>query len=192
MLVTSRLQSQMKIEDFVHQNMADLILLMEQGPSAVKETRPAAVPAKKEVLNPNYLRIAHGWMLFCLEAWTLLDMTAICKDRRDLRLTENFCKSSLGDAMESLLPRLITTYNQSKRAPIQTSKATQFFPHDMTADILDHLAGVTFIWTNDLTEHLALDTQNKTVSLYSHVAFAYLHAEAGTDSSLKYVIHLSF
>lgn len=197
-LVVSRLQSIMKIEDFVQQNMADLILLMEEGPSAlegtstVKGTRPTAVPSNGEVLNPDYLRIAHEWMLFCLEAWTLLDMTAICKNRHDLRLAENFCKRSLDNAMESLLPRPITTYNQSKKASMQTSRAAQFFPHDMTADILEQLAGVTFIWTGDLTEHLALDTQNKTVSLYSHVAFACLHAEAGTDSSLKYVTHSSF
>ena len=191
MLVASRLRSPMKIEDFVHQNMADLIILMEQGPSAVRGARPTAAPTNEEVLNPAYLRIAHGWMLFCLEAWTLLDMTATCKNRHDLRLTEDFCTSSLDSTVESLLPRLITTYNQSKKAPIQPSRKTQFFPHDMAADILEQLAGVTFIWTNDLSEHLALDTQMKTVSLYSHVAFAYLHAEAGTDSSLKYVIYPS-
>jgi len=183
-VVASRMESTMSIEDFVQQHMAYLIILMEQGPAAARRTPE---PEHNPLLNREYLKIAHEWMLFCLEAWTMLDMTAICKNRHDLRLSENFCRSPLKDTIESLLPRLIAKLTHHNNAPNTYNnggKVNQIFPREMTAEMLQDLGGIRFVWTNDAAEHLALDAKNKTVGLYSHVAFAYLHAEAGTDSSL--------
>lgn len=184
-IVASRMESGMSIEDFVQRNMTHLMLLMEEGPGAA---RLAPNPEHNPVLNTDYLKIAHEWMLFCLEAWTMLDMTAICKNRHDLRLSDNFCKSLLKDTIESLLPRLIAkyTHHNSTAYTYSVGKANQIFPHEMTAEMLQELGGITFVWTHDITKHLYLDTKLKTVALFSHVAFAYLHAESGTDSSLKY------
>ncbi|KAF8429255.1 hypothetical protein EV426DRAFT_216541 [Tirmania nivea] len=182
-VVASRMESTMSIEDFVQQHMAYLMILMEQGPTAA---RIIPQPGHNPVLNMEYLKIAHEWMLFCLESWTMLDMTAICKNRHDLRLSEKFCKSPLKDTIESLLPRLIAKFIHHNTTPYMQDggKLNQIFPREMTAEILQELAGVRFVWTNDITQHLALDTKKKTVGLYSQVAFVYLHAEAGTDSSL--------
>lgn len=183
-VVASRMEATMSIEDFVQQNTAYLMVLMEQGPAAARATPETG---DSPVINREHLKIAHEWMLFCLEAWTMLDMTAICKNRYDLRLSENFCKSPLKDTIESLLPRLIAKYSHHNNTPYtyNAGKANQILPDEMAADMLQELAGVEFVWTNDITKHLALDAKTNTVGLYSHVAFAYLHAEAGTESSLN-------
>lgn len=182
-VVASRMESTMSIEDFVHQHMAYLMILMEQGPMTARITPELG---QNPVLNREYLRIANEWILFCLEAWTMLDMTAICKNRHDLRLSEKFCKSPLKDTIESLLPRLIAKFTHHNTTPYTYSsgKVSQIFPREMTAEMLQELAGVTFVWTDDITKHLVLDTKKKSVGLYSHVAFVYLHTEAGTESSL--------
>lgn len=183
-IVASRMESTMSIEDFVQQHMAYLIILMEQGPTAA---RIIPEPGYNPVLNREYLKIAHEWMLFCLESWTMLDMTAICKNRHDLRLSEKFCKSPVKDTIESLLPRLIAkfTHHNTTSYTYSGGKTNQIFPREMAGEMLQELAGITFVWTDDITKHLTLDTKKKTVGLYSHVAFAYLHAEAGTESSLQ-------
>ncbi|KAF8467371.1 hypothetical protein BDZ91DRAFT_848580 [Kalaharituber pfeilii] len=187
-IVVSRMESSMSIEDFVQRNLAYLMLLMQQGPAGASHMEAVDLQSSSDsqLRDNRSVQLAHEWMLFCLEAWTMLDMTAICKNRHDLRLSENFCNSPLKDTIESLLPRLHARYTQNTSTnPVFSGRTSQIFPHEMTAEMLQDLGGVQFVWTEDITKHLTLDTKRKTVALYSHVAFAYLHAEAGTDSSLS-------
>ncbi|KAI5811342.1 hypothetical protein DFH27DRAFT_22492 [Peziza echinospora] len=189
-VVAIKMDASLSIEKFVEDNFAYLTTLMREGPAAAAASDVNSQPpvnSKNQVSQEQDIRLAHEWMLFCLEAWTMLDMTAVCKNRHDLRLSDNFRKAPLKDTLESLLPRFQARYTQSTSASTAAaySKSTQIFPREMTAQMLQDLGGMEFVWTDDITKHLTLDTKLNTVKIYSHVAFAYLHAEAGTESSLS-------
>jgi len=141
-----------------------------------------AVGCEPDNLSPRHQKIVHEWLLFSLEIWTMLDLSRSIGDRSNLPASQTYCDSAIEDLMKPQLPVLNTPVSG-----VPGGVPATIVPSELTASMLYDWKGIRFKWTDEITDHLRLDSQEKVVQLYANVAFCHLHALAKENSSLQYV-----
>ena len=143
-------------------------------------------------LSPWHRRIVYEWMQFSLEAWMMVDLqlsssaTATATDLagwKDLETLPQFCGPPIGQ----LVGRLLPPPPRAPYSPYSPPSDASIQRHEVSASILHEWKAFSFKWTQDIAEHLRLDSQEKVVWIYANVAFCHLHAIAKENSSLKFV-----
>ncbi|KAI5846861.1 hypothetical protein BZA05DRAFT_405682 [Tricharina praecox] len=189
-MVTRSLTSEASVTTFVLAHMDHFAGMIRKGSfdpalgaggTSDDEKANTAVALGCEVDNFSswHQKIVHEWLLFSLEAWTMLDFSRSIEDRNDLPTSQTFCDSTIADLTRPHLPAL----NTSHYAVTGGMPAT-IVPSELTASMLHDWKGIRFKWTDKITDHLQLDSQAKVVQLYANVAYCHLHAIAKENSSL--------
>jgi hypothetical protein len=192
-IVSSRLTPSSSVTTFVLSHMDDFTAMIRKGDFAtdIPEQQQDTTDREKAAMaaamgfndpdnySPWHQKIVHEWMLFSIEAWTMLDLSRSIDNRQDLLASQTFCESSIEELLKPHLPaNLPTSY------PTSGSTPETIAPAQLTASMLHDWKGVRFKWTTNITDHLRLDAQEKVVKLYANVAYCHLHSIAKENSSL--------
>lgn len=197
-LVSRELQPQSSVTAFVLAHMDEFAAMIRNLhlplPSTPDcEKPPLGMDGEGEhgggVFTHWHSKIVHEWMLFGLESWLMVDLSASVENRHDLLSSRTFCDAPVVDLLQPHLPTISSSPLSSSAAfPFSVYAAAappMITPNEMTASMLASWKGVRFVWTERLADHLLLDLQTMVVQLYAHVAYSHLHALAGDASSLR-------
>jgi hypothetical protein len=191
-IVSRHLTPSSSVTNFVLSHMDSFAAMIRNGDfaeaeqSGTTDREKAAVAIAMDFNDPDnyspwHQKMVHEWMLFSLEAWTMLDLSRSIDNRQDLLGSQTFCESSIEQLLK---PHLPANLPPSYPAPGLTPETIT--PSQLTAGMLHDWKGVKFKWTTKITDHLRLDSQDKVVKLYANVAYCHLHSIAKENSSLQY------
>ena len=153
-------------------------------------------------LSPWHQKILYEWMRFSLEAWMMVDLqlepsssirrldsdsvttaTAAAAEGADLVALPQFYEPPI----EQLVRQLLPPPPRAPYSPYSLPSDASIQRHEVSASILHEWKAFSFKWTQDIAEHLRLDSQEKVVWIYANVAFCHLHAVAKENSALQFV-----
>jgi len=192
-MVTRQLTTEVSVTTFVLENMSHFADMIRKGSfdptlgaggtsGDEKATTAVAMGCELDNFASWCQKIGYEWLLFSLETWTMLDFSLSIEDRSDLPASQTFCDSAIEDLVRPHLPALNTP-----PYPVAGGMPATIVPSELTASMLHDWKGITFKWTEKITDHLLLDSHEKVVQLYANVAYCHLHSIAKENSSLQYV-----
>jgi hypothetical protein len=193
-IVSRHLTPSSSVTNFVLSHMDNFAAMIRNGDFAKVEQQDAGTTDREKAAaalamgfnepdnySPWHQKMVHEWMLFSLEAWTMLDLSRSIENRQDLLGSQAFCESSIEQLLKPHLPA-----NLPPSYPVAGLTPETITPAQLTAGMLHDWKGVKFKWTTNITDHLRLDSQDNTVKLYADVAYCHLHSIAKENSSLLY------
>jgi hypothetical protein len=198
-ILSQQLTPSASVTTFVLSHMNDFAAMIRNGNFAVPQMEDETNDGEKAAMatamgfndpdnyTPWHQKIVHEWMLFSLEAWTMLNLSCSIDCRTNLTASQMFCESTIEELIKPHLPDYTPL-----TSPISGVSPVSITPVEVTASMLHDWKGVSFKWTTDITEHLRLDAHDKVVKLYANVAFCHLHSIAREKSSLQFDSHSLF
>jgi hypothetical protein len=190
-LVSRHVNPSVTVTSFILSHMPEFMSMIRSGnvnkPGSPENNDETETETEKENNRQSFTiwhqSIVLEWMRFALESWTMFDLSPFIENRHDLLSCQNFCDSPIEELIKPFLPA--STHHRLNSLPVSATIPATIAPAELTASMLQDWKGIRFIWTDDIAEHLLLDTQTKVVKLYSQIAFCHLHALANESSSLR-------
>ncbi|KAF8244916.1 hypothetical protein K440DRAFT_426415 [Wilcoxina mikolae CBS 423.85] len=190
-ILSQQLTPSASVTTFILSHMNDFAAMIRNGNFSAPQMQDGTSDGEKAAMaiamgfndpdnyTPWHQKIVHEWMLFSLEAWTMLNLSRSIECRTNLTASQTFCESTIEELIKPHLPaHALPAYTVAGVSPVSIT------PSEVTASMLHDWKGVTLKWTTDITEHLRLDSHDKVVKLYANVAFCHLHSIAKEKSSL--------
>ncbi|KAI5776469.1 hypothetical protein EDC01DRAFT_792081 [Geopyxis carbonaria] len=151
---------------------------IENGSSSGSEDIPENMATANNIrfADADTEKRAYEPLTFVIESWLMVDLTGFCGlfDHHDHPLLS----APIEVALDPMLPPLIDP------ATLEHTTKQLLVPAEMSATMLHDWKCLHFTWTPNTAEHLSYTQSTGQVKLYGHVSYCFLHALAGSDSSL--------